>query len=252
MILILFVVPFLLFSALGAVAQQGMQPEARQLFQAANQARSAAGARPLQWDPALGLAARQHCLRMAAEGTIGHRYRGEADLTARAAQNGAHFSVIEENVAEGPTPAGIHDAWMHSSGHRGNLLNTEVDRVGIAVVAGRGNLYAVADYSRSVEALTAGQVEATVANLLRPAGLTVRKDASSARNYCASSDHLAASGKDAPSFVMRWQGADLGQLPEALLRRIGTGLYHQAVVGSCQPHGLENSFTAYRVAVLLY
>ena len=31
-------------------------------------------------------------------------------------------------------------------GHRTNLLNPEVDRVGVAVVATRGVLYAVADY----------------------------------------------------------------------------------------------------------
>ena len=73
----------------------------------------------------------------------------------RAGQAGAHFSLIEENVAVGPTPAAIHDGWMHSPGHRTNLLNPEVDRVGIAVVASRGELYAVADYARECAALVA-------------------------------------------------------------------------------------------------
>ena len=108
------------------------------------------GAGPLQWDPALAEAARQHCLRMAAEGPISHRYGGEPDLTERAGQAGAHFSLIEENVAIGPSPAAIHDEWMHSPGHRTNLLNPQVDRVGMAVVASRGVLYAVADYAKAV------------------------------------------------------------------------------------------------------
>ena len=39
---------------------------------------------------------------------------------------------------------------MQSPGHRENLLNPEVDHVGIAVVYARGVLYAVADYSAVV------------------------------------------------------------------------------------------------------
>ncbi len=148
-----------------------IQPEAWQIVLLANQARAAAGAGPLQWDPALAEAARQHCLRMAAEGPISHRYGGEPDVGERAGQAGAHFSLIEENVAIAPTPATIHDGWMHSPGHRENLLNPQVDRVGVAVVASRGVLYAVADYERSVPVLTQAQVEAAVARLVRARGV---------------------------------------------------------------------------------
>jgi uncharacterized protein YkwD len=70
----------------------------------ANEARAQAGVGRLDWDPALAAAALAHCLRMAAEGPISHQYSGEADLSARAAQAGAHFSVIEENVAVGRRP----------------------------------------------------------------------------------------------------------------------------------------------------
>ena len=43
---------------------------------------------------------------------------------------------------------------MNSPGHRANLLSPDVDRVGVAVVASRGVLFAVADYARAVPALT--------------------------------------------------------------------------------------------------
>src|ERR1035437_5221230 len=66
-----------------------IQREAWQIVQLANQARAQAGAGPLKWDPALALAARQHCLRMAADGSISHQYPGEPDASARAAQAGA-------------------------------------------------------------------------------------------------------------------------------------------------------------------
>jgi hypothetical protein len=41
-------------------------------------------------------------------------------------------------------------------------------------------------------------------------------------------------------------------LPEALVKRLASGSYHQAAVGSCPARGTEGSFTLYRLAVLLY
>lgn len=54
-----------------------MQPEAEQIMALANQARAAVGVGPLKWDEGLAIAARKHCLCMAAEGPIAHRYPGE-------------------------------------------------------------------------------------------------------------------------------------------------------------------------------
>jgi hypothetical protein len=227
-----------------------IQQEAWQIVQLANQARAANGAGPLRWDPALADAARQHCLRMAAEGPISHQYRGEPDVSERAGQAGAHFSLIEENVAYGPTPATIHDSWMNSPGHRTNLLNPEVDRVGVAVVASRGEFYAVADYERAVPVLAQADVEAAVASLLRARGLEVLTYPAAAREYCAQS--VGFKGGTQPKFIMRWQDADLTLLPQALLDRIATRKYSQAAVGSCPAQGIEGTFTAYRLAVLLY
>jgi hypothetical protein len=232
---------------LGQGGRQILQPEAEQLLALANEARAARGAGPLHWDPALAAAARQHCLRMAAEGPIAHRYGGELDLSERAGHAGAHFSLIEENVAIGPDAAAIHEEWMHSPGHRTNLLNPEVDRLGVAVVASRGVLYAVADYTRGVEQLTPAQVEATVASLVRVSGVTVVRDTASARAYCAGTH-----GADQPLFLMRWQDADLTHLPQALVNRLASGNYRQAAVGSCPAENVEGAFSAYRVAVLLY
>jgi hypothetical protein len=51
---------------------------------------------------------------------------------------------------------------------------------------------------------------------------------------------------------MRWQSADLDRLPQQLVDRLSSGNYHQASVGSCPAQGRQNSFSAYRLAVLLY
>jgi hypothetical protein len=218
-----------------------------------NQARAQAGAGPLQWDAALAAAARQHCLRMAAAGALSHQFPGEPELSARAQAAGARFSLIEENVAIAPNPAAIHNAWMHSPHHHANLLNPDVNRVGIALVAGSLGLFAVADYERVVEQLSQTQVEGIIARLVQVSGVGVVSDVTLARAACTMDSGIprAASGPQ-PRFAMRWQDADLTQLPQALVDRIATGKYHQAAVGNCPAEGQKGSFTAYRLAVLLF
>jgi len=230
-----------------------MQAEAEEIRALANEARTQAGVGRLEWDPALAAAALAHCQRMAAEGPIAHQYSGEADLTTRTAEAGAHFSVIEENVAVGPSVDAIHEAWMHSPGHRANLLSPDVDRVGVAVVAARGVLYAVADYSRGVEPLSAAQVEARVVALVRVSGLAILRDPNVARAACAADEGMPrGDAGPMPRFVMRWQAGDLTELPKALVDRLASGNYRQAAVGSCPAQGSEGSFSEYRVAVILY
>ena len=230
-----------------------METAAGQILALTNQARAQAGVGRLQWDPALAAAALYHCQRMAAEGPISHQYRGEPDLSSRAAQAGAHFSVIEENVGFAPSASAVHQAWMQSPGHRENLLSPDVDHVGVAVVAARGEFYAVADYSRAVEQMSASQVEARVAALIRVSGVAILRDPSMARTSCTSDAGMPrTAGGPMPRFIMRWQDADLTRLPQALVEKLASGNYRQAAVGSCPAQIAEGSFTAYRVAVLLF
>jgi uncharacterized protein YkwD len=235
---------------------QILELDARQLFALANEARAADGAGPLQWDPALAAAALRHCLRMAREGGISHRFAGEAEVTDRAGQAGAHFSIVEENVASGsdPThPLETHQGWMHSPGHRANLLNHEIDRVGIAVVVSHGVNYAVADYSRAVAVLTQAEVEASFSNLLHARGLSVVRDRTAARAYCALPEGSKKQGFDnRPGYRMHWQNPDATHLPPELLQVLQTGDFSHAEVGSCPPQSVEGQFTTYRVAVLLF
>lgn len=226
---------------------------AQQLMTLANRARAEAGAGPLKWDEGLAAAARDHTLRMAVEGPIAHRYGGEDDLSTRAGKSGAGFDLIEENVAIGPNPAAIHDEWMHSPGHRANLLNADVNRVGIAVVAVRGVLYATADYARGVQTLTQEQAEARVAGLVRVSGVAILSNNAQARTSCMIDGALpVVQGQLQPGFAMRWQDSELTQLPKPLTEKLASGEYRRAAVGSCPAHDVEGNFTVYRVAVLLY
>jgi uncharacterized protein YkwD len=231
-----------------------LQTESEQLFALANQARRSVGVRQLQWDQSLAAAAFYHCKWMVQAGQIAHRYDAEPDLKERAADRGARFGVIEENVAIGSSAAGVHEEWMESPGHRANLLSPDVDSVGIAVIASRGVLYAVADYAHGVPALTASQVEARVADLIRVSGVSIaNEDRAVARGACDMDSGLPRSaGGSQPRFIMRWQDSDLDKLPQALADRLSSGSYSAAAIGSCQAQGGEGGFAAYRVAVLLY
>jgi len=211
--------------------------KAEQLFAMANETRSQQGRGRLQWDQALADAAMKHCMRMAAEGPISHRYGGEPDVSARAGEAGAHFSLIEENIALGSYPSQIHQGWLDSPGHRANLLNPEIDRIGVAVVAAQGVLFAVADYAKAVPALTLPELESRVAGLLRNKGVVIRRDTTDARAACRL-DH--------------GQGAETDVLPPRLVETLSSGKYRQAAVGSCPARDAEGSFTVYRFAVLLY
>lgn len=243
------VLPLIAQSALPGA--QAPQPAiAQQLLALANEARSKAGVPQLTWDSELADAAMKHCLRMSAEGPIAHRYDGEPDLTARAGAAGAHFSLIEENIAVGSHPETIHEGWLHSPEHRQNLLNPAVDRIGIAVVANGGVLFAVTDFSRGVDVLTQEQVEENFAVLLRARGVMVSRDTSDARTYCRLAGRYQ--GSDPPRFLMRWQNGNLTKLPAELLEQLAAGSYHRGAIGSCPSQDVNPAFTVYRVAVLLY
>jgi uncharacterized protein YkwD len=225
---------------------------AEQIFALGNQARAQAGVASLAWDPALAAAALQHCRIMAAAGPIAHQYRGEPDLGSRAAQAGAHFGLIEENVGLAQSAAAVHQGWMQSPGHRKNLLSPEVDHVGIAVVYARGVLYAVADYSSAVENLSPMQVEARVAALVRSSGVPILADHTLARSACAGNDDLLRSAAVSPAWMIRWQNSDLAHLPRDLVKQLASGKYRKAAIGSCPAQNDGAAFTSYRVAVLLY
>ena len=227
--------------------------ERSRFFELANQAREEAGVKPLVWDAALAAAAQAHAVRMAAEGQIAHRYGGEPDVAQRAAAAGAKFSLVEENIALGDTAFHVHQGWMRSEAHHDNLLNPEIDRVGVGVVAAHGELYAVADYAKGVEQMTPREVEAAVAKVVASKGVTILPAAEGARAYCAheSAADRSPAGEMKPRFLMRWSSAAITTLPPQLVEALRSGQFKQASVGSCAV-GAGQVFSGYKVAVLLY
>jgi uncharacterized protein YkwD len=245
----------LVAAAPGLHAQHTFGPEnnltvaEQYLFAAANEARANQGLPPLRLDPVLREASVKHAREMANHDAISHQFNGEPELATRGANAGAHFSLIAENVGEAPSSPIIHDLWMHSPGHRANLLDPNVDSIGIAIVTRNNQLYAVEDFARTVQVLTLNQQERTVAGVLTQSGMRVGETTEDARQTCTMSTGYAGSRQ--PWFIMRYTAVSLNAIPSQLKSRLSSGKYHQAVVGACTTPG-RSSFTSYNIAVLLY
>jgi uncharacterized protein YkwD len=220
----------------------------RTLFESLNRERAAQGLPPLQWDEALALAAREHAVRMAQRNVLSHQLPGEPAVQDRATQAGARFSTIAENIAVAPTPATIHAAWMQSSHHRENILDPELNGVGIAVVKGNEGLFAVQDFSQTVPNLNFRQQEQMVIANLNARGFHTAQASADARKTC-DLDHGFSGNR--PLSVVRFEAADLSKLPSDLEQKLRSGRFHSATVGACRGDA-SGGFTRFKIAVVLY
>ena len=232
----------------------GIPTVAEQLLLAeANQDRAVRNLPLLQRDPRLSRAALFHARQMAQHGDISHGFLGEPDLSERGASAGVRFSLITENVAEAGESTVIHELWMHSEGHRANLLDPDVNVVGIAVVVDHDEVYAVEDFASTVQNLSLNDQEERVTGLLSGTGLTLANASpellSNARQTCSMETGYA--GRWQPWYIIRYTASRLDRLPDQLLDRLNTGKYQKAVVAACMPTR-ASAFSSYSIVVLLY
>jgi uncharacterized protein YkwD len=95
--------------------------------------------RPLRRNRVLDAAAMKHARDMAARDYFAHEAPDGTDPHQRIRRAGyAEPRLTGENLAQGEREAGapssIVDGWMHSPGHRENVLRRGFDEIGIAVV----------------------------------------------------------------------------------------------------------------------
>jgi len=249
LLLVCALVPFSSAAILRA-QQPELAPDVSQLLSLTNRDRAAQGLGPLRWSPELADAAETHDELMVQHNDLQHQFPGEPDVPTRAGQAGAHFRAIAENIALGPNAADIERQWMHSAMHRTNILDPQMNTIGIALIHNRGEVWAVEDFARAVEALGPGEIEGRVIGLLYAQGMANATATADARQTCEM-DHGSAGGTR-PRFIMRWEGSDLNRLPDVLVTKLQSGQYRSAAVGVCDSAHPGQGFTTYKVAVLLY
>ena len=109
-----------------------------------NRDRAAAGLPPLKENSKLRKAALGHSGDMVSRRYFDHDEPDGDDMVHRIKRAGyvrpGDGWSLGENIAWGTanlaTPAEIHDAWMHSAGHRANILRRSFKEIGIGIVLG--------------------------------------------------------------------------------------------------------------------
>ena len=102
-----------------------------------NRERAAHGLQPLRVNARLALAAEDRIHDLFAKRYFDHVSPDGMQPFVWAQRRGYDYSVIGENLAAGyPTATRVVDGWMHSPGHRANILGRDFDDVGVAVANG--------------------------------------------------------------------------------------------------------------------
>jgi uncharacterized protein YkwD len=123
-----------------------------ELIRAHNGTRRAHGLPELDPHVYLIAAARAHAEHMAARGRLAHSGIGDGSPAERAKQAGYRSSVVGENIGWNYRDiTAVMSGWMHSPGHRANILGG-YDQMGAAVAYGAsGEPYWCAVFGRSVK-----------------------------------------------------------------------------------------------------
>ncbi|NAZ83501.1 CAP domain-containing protein [Kineococcus sp. R8] len=107
-----------------------------------NEARVQAGCAPLALADQLVTTALRHSADMAETARMSHVGADGSSPRTRLAGLGVRPRLAAENVAAGAfTPRGLVDAWLASPGHRRNILDCDLDYVGVARADVAGGAY---------------------------------------------------------------------------------------------------------------
>jgi hypothetical protein len=244
-LLVLWFVP----RAFSAPAGRPANSAEQMLYDAVNRERAAVGLRQLQWDTALANAARLHTTLLAQNDALSHRFNGEADLQTRLHLAGASFSLVAENVAAAPDVASLHIAWMNSPPHRANILDPEINAIGIAIERRGDQYFATQDFSASVVPASREEQEQQVMRLLGLFGLAAGGSVDDARRSCDQTPRGFYGAQPATS--SHFETSDLSRLPAELQRLVSSGRFRRAAVGACEVPTVT-PFARFRLTVLLY
>ena len=111
--------------------------EEKTIVDRTNAERKQAGLPPLMINPKLMQMACDQCQSMSRLQQLSHSIEGRS-FSVRLMESGYDSASAGENIAEGQLNASeaVQD-WMHSPGHRANILNRQYTQIGVAMVTSR-------------------------------------------------------------------------------------------------------------------
>ncbi|CAM4249831.1 CAP domain-containing protein [Paenibacillus tarimensis] len=109
----------------------------RQVFDLANAERFRRGLQPFVWDDQAAASSRKHSKDMAVNSYFSHTNLRDESPFDRMSQEGITYRMAAENIAAGHANAfHVHIGWMNSEGHRTNLMNERLTKLGVGIYAG--------------------------------------------------------------------------------------------------------------------
>lgn len=169
-----------------------------ELIRLHNAARGAAGLPALREDPAFDQVSRAWTPRMVRNGALAHNPSYMSQIKARL----SGVQRATENVGYAGSPNGLHTAFMGSNGHRANILDRSVQRIGVGCVRdGNGRYWVTINFVGASSALADR----------RPTPFRSAGDASSRLRWwlLAEGPDAAQVEHDAAELLSDWSSADL-------------------------------------------
>jgi len=219
----------------------------QQLLFLLNQSRSEQGLKPLELDERLTQAARKHSLEMAQRGALTHQFSGELSLRDRLAATSVAFDAVAENVAQSNSAQDAHTEFMHSPGHRANILDAQYNAIGIAVAAGRNQqLYFTEDFAHRIPHLALNDLRqklldnmnAVRAKRLLPP-LTAVNISMLDHEACRAEVNTKAISRSFSSagWVVVFTASEPSELPPDIVRVVSNREARSVAIGVCYPQG---------------
>lgn len=236
----------------------------QQILDWTNEERTKVNAPPLKWNNRLALAARLHSDEMANQKELTHQLKGEPRFTERLSERGAKFSGAAENVGYADSAEELQSGWMHSPGHRTNLLNPVYTEMGVGIVRAGNRLWATVDFASGLENLSSDAFEQAVDQQIasrrgkrRMAAMKATPSAQLRRVACsgessASAAFAALPHRDSQASAFNFTTPNPTDLPSNLMNRVlelPSGSY---LIGACPTKADGNGMSTYRVVVVLY
>lgn len=124
------------------LSNDGRESLEKQVFELINQERAKNGLSELQWSDELADVAREHSQDMAYNNYFNHTDLNGGKPSDRIKAAGITYMACAENIAAGSSTAeAVVQQWMNSEGHRANILNPNLNKLGVGLCVEASSQY---------------------------------------------------------------------------------------------------------------
>jgi hypothetical protein len=237
---------------------------AEQLVRLINQERAGRGLPPLAVDQGLTEAARKHTQLMVEHKAVSHQFDGEPPMEVRFADENLRSDQQAENIDLSRDVASSHKGLMHSAAHRANILSSNYNAVGVAVLRSGDHVYVTEDFARRLKSYSEPEADAilqrAVENYATSNGMPapVRKPQSQLRNLAcdmARNDSLQSQKvRDLPGVqaVAAWTTAVPGNLSSDAKELLSHPMSSGYSLGACFAPSVSQPGGIYWVVMVVY